>query len=192
MSNSLQSMDCSPLGSSVHGILQARILVWVVIPFSRGSSHPRDRTQVCHTASRFFTTWATWEAPHNICVCVYIYTYMKYFYIRPYIFVSMSSINYQWFFFINLYLFIIYIYLSIYASLWTKLVEVMEFQLSYFTSWKMMLWKCCNQYASKFGKLSSGYGTAEKDQFSSQSQRKATPKNAQTTAQLHSSRTLAK
>ena len=41
------------------------------------------------------------------------------------------------------------------ASLRTKLVEV-EFQLSYFNSWKMMLWKCCTQYVSKFGKLSSG------------------------------------
>ena len=51
-------MDCSPLGSSVHGILQARILEWVAMSFSRGSSWPRDRTQVsCSscTASRFFT-----------------------------------------------------------------------------------------------------------------------------------------
>jgi len=48
-------MDCSPPGSSVHGILQARILEWVAIPFSRGSSQPRDRTQVSHTAGRFFT-----------------------------------------------------------------------------------------------------------------------------------------
>ena len=39
-------MDCSPPGSSVHGILQARILEWVAIPFSRGSSTPRDQTQV--------------------------------------------------------------------------------------------------------------------------------------------------
>ena len=49
-----------------------------------------------------------------------------------------------------------------------------------------MLWKCCTQYASKFGKLSSGYRTG-KGQFSFQSQRKAMPKNAQTTTQLHSS-----
>ena len=62
----------------------------------------------------------------------------------------------------------------------------MEFQLSYFKSWKMMLWKCCAQYASKFGKLSSGHRTG-KDQFSFQSQRKAKPKDVQTTAQLHSS-----
>ena len=55
----------------------------------------------------------------------------------------------------------------------------------------MMLCKCCTQYASKFGKLSSGYRTG-KGQFSFQSQRKAMPKNVQTTAQLHSSHTLVK
>ena len=54
-----------------------------------------------------------------------------------------------------------------------------------------MLWKCFTQYASKFGKLSSGHRTG-KGQFSFQSQRKVIPKNAQTTAQLHSSHTLAK
>ena len=43
----------------VHGILQARILEWVVIPFSRGTSQPRDRTQVSHIAGRFFISWAT-------------------------------------------------------------------------------------------------------------------------------------
>ena len=42
--------DCSPPGSSVHEILQARILEWVAIPFSRGSSQPRDQTQVSHIA----------------------------------------------------------------------------------------------------------------------------------------------
>ena len=51
--------------------------------------------------------------------------------------------------------------------------------------------KCCTQYASKFGKLSSGHRTG-KGQFSFQSQRKAMPKNAQTTTQLHSSHTLVK
>ena len=60
----------------------------------------------------------------------------------------------------------------------------MEFQLSYFKSWKMMLWKCCTKYTSKFGKLSSGHRTG-KGQFLFQSQRKAMPKNAQTTTQLH-------
>ena len=46
----------------VHGILQARILEWVAFPFSRGFSQPRDQTQVCHIAGRFFTSWATREA----------------------------------------------------------------------------------------------------------------------------------
>ena len=48
-------MDCSTPGSSVHEIFQARILEWVAISFSRGSSQPKDRTQVSCTASRFFT-----------------------------------------------------------------------------------------------------------------------------------------
>ena len=55
----------------------------------------------------------------------------------------------------------------------------------------MKLWECCTQYASKFGKLSSGHRTG-KGQFSFQSWRKAMPKNVQTTAQLHSFHTLAK
>ena len=67
----------------------------------------------------------------------------------------------------------------------------MEFQLSCFKFWKMMLWKCCTQYANKFWKLSSGHRT-RKGQFSFQSQRKAMPKNTQTTAQLHSSHMLVK
>ena len=54
-------MDCGPPGSSVHGILQARILGWVVIPFPRGSSWPRDWTQVSCIAGRFFTAWAIRE-----------------------------------------------------------------------------------------------------------------------------------
>ena len=56
---------------------------------------------------------------------------------------------------------------------------------------KMMLLKCCTQYASKFGKLSSGHRTG-KDQFSFKSQRKVVPKNVQTTTQLHSSHMLVK
>ena len=55
-------MDCSPPGSSVHGVLQVRILEWVAIPFSRGSSQPRVRTHVSCLASGFFYHWASWEA----------------------------------------------------------------------------------------------------------------------------------
>ena len=53
--------NCSPPGSSVHGIFQARILEWVAISFSRGSSWPRDRTQVSLIVGRRFTVWATRE-----------------------------------------------------------------------------------------------------------------------------------
>ena len=48
-------VDYSPPGASVHGILQAKILEWVAISFSRGSSRPRDRAQVSCTAGNFFT-----------------------------------------------------------------------------------------------------------------------------------------
>ena len=48
-------MDCSPPASSVHGISQATVLEWVAISFSRGSSLPRDHTQVSSSAGRFFT-----------------------------------------------------------------------------------------------------------------------------------------
>ena len=46
---------CNPMVYTVHGILQARILEWAAIPFSRGSSQPRDRIQVSYIAGRFFT-----------------------------------------------------------------------------------------------------------------------------------------
>ena len=62
VSDSLQPHDCSPPGSSLHGILQARILERVAIPFSRGSSQPRDRTRVSWTAGGFFAFSATREA----------------------------------------------------------------------------------------------------------------------------------
>ena len=47
-------MDCSPPGSSIHGIFQARLLEWIAISFSRGSSQPRDQTQVSHIVGRRF------------------------------------------------------------------------------------------------------------------------------------------
>ena len=56
-------VDCSSPGSSAHGILQARVLEWVAISFSRGSSPPRDWTQISCIAGRRFTFWATREAP---------------------------------------------------------------------------------------------------------------------------------
>ena len=53
---------CNAMDCIVHGILQARIIEWVVFPFSRGSSQPRDRTGVSCTAGGFFTNWAIREA----------------------------------------------------------------------------------------------------------------------------------
>ena len=62
-------VDCNLLGFSIHGILQARILEWIAISFSRGSSRPRDRTQVSLIGGRRFDLWATREAPvHDIRV----------------------------------------------------------------------------------------------------------------------------
>ena len=54
-------MDCNPPGSSVHGIFQAKVLEWVAISFSRGSSWSRDQTQVSRPVGRRFTVWATRE-----------------------------------------------------------------------------------------------------------------------------------
>ena len=59
---------CDPMDYRVHVILQARILEWVAVPFSRGSSQPRDRTQVSHIAGGFFTSLATREAQVKVKV----------------------------------------------------------------------------------------------------------------------------
>jgi len=68
-------MDCSPPGSSVHGILQARILEWVAMPCSRGSSQPRNQTQVSYdscTGRQILHHWrhvlvSTLRNPHGVC-----------------------------------------------------------------------------------------------------------------------------
>ena len=73
-------MDCGPPGSSVYGILQARILEWVVIPFSRGSSQPKDWTLVSCIAGRFYIIWTTTEDPydiHSYLICDF--SYIRYF-----------------------------------------------------------------------------------------------------------------
>ena len=63
------SMNCSPPGSFVPGIFQARILEWVAIPFSTGSSRPKDWTWVSHIAGRFFTV-----SPQGSLICnIWIY-----------------------------------------------------------------------------------------------------------------------
>jgi len=59
------AMNCSPPGSSVHGIVQARILEWVAIPFFGESSQSKDWTWVSHIAGRSFTVWTTREVHHS-------------------------------------------------------------------------------------------------------------------------------
>ena len=71
VSQSCQTL-CEPIDYTVHGILQARVLEWVAIPFSGASSQPRDRTWVSPTAGGLFTSWAIKE----VYVYIYIYLYV--------------------------------------------------------------------------------------------------------------------
>ena len=65
VSNSYDCMDCSPPGSFVHWILQARILGWVSISSSRRSFQPRDWTHIFCFSRQIIYHWVTWEAPHE-------------------------------------------------------------------------------------------------------------------------------
>ena len=65
-------MDCSLPGSSVHGILQARMLEWVAISSSRGSSWPKDWTCISCFAGGFFYHWVTWEALWDLYLAAYL------------------------------------------------------------------------------------------------------------------------
>ena len=86
-------MDCSLPGSSIRGILQARILEWVAISFSRGSSQPRDWTQVSRIGGRCFNLWATRKAQ------IYPYPYpYSYLYLYPYLSILPGSkINHKYY-----------------------------------------------------------------------------------------------
>ena len=76
---------------TVHGILQARILEWVAFPFSRGSSQPRDRTQVSRIAGGFFTNWAIREAPSAMKAGLFLF-YSLHSHVFPW-FLCKHSIN---------------------------------------------------------------------------------------------------
>ena len=67
---------CNPMDYTVHGILQARILEWVAIPFSSESSLPRNWTGVSCIAGRFFTDWGIRESHIYVCVSICRYTYV--------------------------------------------------------------------------------------------------------------------
>ena len=84
MSYSCDPMDCSPPGSSVHEISQARILEWVAISFFMGSSWPRNWIWVSCIAGRFFTVWATkegffknWKAYYSFLECYLFFSYER-------------------------------------------------------------------------------------------------------------------
>ena len=64
-------MDCRSSGSTVHGILQARIAEWIAISFSRGSSRPRDWTLVSCITGRLFTNWTTRKPYKSLSICMY-------------------------------------------------------------------------------------------------------------------------
>ena len=63
---------CNPMDYTIHVILQTRILEWVAVPFSRGSSQSRDWTQVSCIAGRFFTSWATREAQKLVVAFLFL------------------------------------------------------------------------------------------------------------------------
>ena len=65
---------CDPMDYAVHGIFQARILEWVAFPFSRGSSQPRDRTQLSRIAGGFFTRGATRGSPRILEWVAYLFS----------------------------------------------------------------------------------------------------------------------
>ena len=67
---------CDPMDYTVHGILQARILEWIAFPFSRGSSQPRDQTQVSHMADGFLTSWATRETMNILLLTNFIASFV--------------------------------------------------------------------------------------------------------------------
>ena len=67
VSDSCDPMDCSPTGSSVHGVFEARVLEWVAISFSRRSSQHRDRTWVSCIVGRRFTVWASGKSLKWLC-----------------------------------------------------------------------------------------------------------------------------
>ena len=95
-------MDCSPPGSSVHGILQARILEWVAVPSSRVSSWARDWTCLFYISCigrQVLYHWVTWETHVYmdvyifVCVCVSVYMCL---FINKYTHVPLTSLGAQW------------------------------------------------------------------------------------------------
>ena len=163
-------MGYSAPGSSFLGISQVKILEWVAISFSRGSSQfGESNLHLLHLEANSLPL----SHQGSPVSAHYKLTFVRVFW-------NCSRVVE------------IILHLCCIILLWTKLVEMMEFQLSCLIKiLKGLLLKCCTQYASRFGKLSSGHRTG-KDQFAFQSQSKTVPKNVQTTIQLHSFHMLAR
>ena len=117
MSDSLRPMDCNLQASSIHGIVQARILEWFALSFYRGSSWPRDQTPVCCIAGRYLPSELPWK-PHiyvythththtmymyictymhiHVCICVYTHVYVTCVHMYIYICVYMYVCTYMY------------------------------------------------------------------------------------------------
>ena len=109
-------MDCSPPGSSTHGILQARTLEWVAMPSSRGSSRPRDQTEISHIVSRFFTVWAIREAP-----CTVVFFVISVYFAILCVFYTFYVFYWTFMYFI-FYIYVFYIYCANLTELPSSLV----------------------------------------------------------------------
>ena len=126
MSDSCDPMECSPPGSSVHGILQARILEWVAISFSRGSSWLRNWTRVSCTTGGFLTDWAVIEAPKE---WTYTYTCIYIWHINVY----------------DIHMYDIYIYMYTYVCIWHTHVYIYMY-MTYTYIWNrydFIYWTYC-------------------------------------------------
>ena len=135
-------MDCIPPGSYVHGILQARILEWVVIPFSRGSFQPRGWTQVSCTAGRFFTVWPPGKPFFFSCkmsgqICAHFFP-MGYLSLDE--FVGVSFISQIWVFLSDKYMATVILCACVFYSLegafwWTEILNINKTQFINFSLW---------------------------------------------------------
>ena len=89
-------MDCSPPGSSAHGISQARILEWVAMSFSRGSSHPRDQTNISCIAGRLFITGPPGKHLININFATYYDDFFFIFFLQASLIVVWIINSFAW------------------------------------------------------------------------------------------------
>ena len=108
-------MDYSLSGSSIHGILQARILDWAAIPFSRGSSQSGDRTQVSCIAGRFFTVWARRDKEKKILMSILFHEECI---ITILTHIWLSDLLTLWYLNIYIYIYLSFIYSAVLGLLW--------------------------------------------------------------------------